>query len=165
MKSSLRLAAFAVLSGTAVSLLASSPADAIGVNFGGVLYDVTVLETSYVTSASTFQPPSLGGLMPWWKSQTNADYFAEQVFGLLGEGSTSGYGPLFAYDYDAPLLQVMGSLHDLSAPGSLIDDTPAASATVKYAIATAPVPGPLPLFGAAAAFGWSRQLRRRIGNR
>lgn len=25
-----------------------------------------------------------------------------------------------------------------------------------------PVPGPLPLFGAAAAFGWSRQLKRRI---
>ena len=27
---------------------------------------------------------------------------------------------------------------------------------------SAPVPGPLPLFGAAATFGWSRQLRRRI---
>ncbi|MCP9858490.1 MULTISPECIES: hypothetical protein [unclassified Cyanobium] len=26
-----------------------------------------------------------------------------------------------------------------------------------------PVPGPLPLFGAAAAFGWSRKLRRRLG--
>jgi hypothetical protein len=25
-----------------------------------------------------------------------------------------------------------------------------------------PVPGPLPIFGAAAAFGWSRKLRRRI---
>ena len=25
------------------------------------------------------------------------------------------------------------------------------------------VPGPLPLFGAAAAFGWSRKLRRRLG--
>ena len=24
------------------------------------------------------------------------------------------------------------------------------------------VPGPLPLFGAAAAFGWSRKLRKRI---
>ena len=24
------------------------------------------------------------------------------------------------------------------------------------------VPGPLPLFGAAAAFGWSRRLRKRI---
>jgi hypothetical protein len=28
---------------------------------------------------------------------------------------------------------------------------------------TASVPGPLPLLGAGAAFGWSRQLRRRIG--
>ena len=30
--------------------------------------------------------------------------------------------------------------------------------------ASAPVaaPGPLPLFGAAAAFGWSRRLRRRL---
>jgi hypothetical protein len=27
---------------------------------------------------------------------------------------------------------------------------------------TAPVPGPLPLFGAAAAFGFSRKLRKRI---
>lgn len=27
---------------------------------------------------------------------------------------------------------------------------------------TNPVPGPLPLMGAAAAFGWSRKLRRRI---
>ena len=26
----------------------------------------------------------------------------------------------------------------------------------------ASVPGPLPLFGAGAAFGWSRRLRRRI---
>ena len=28
----------------------------------------------------------------------------------------------------------------------------------------ASVPGPLPLFGAGAAFGWSRKLRRRIGS-
>ena len=27
---------------------------------------------------------------------------------------------------------------------------------------SAPVPGPLPLFGAGAAFGWSRRLRRRV---
>jgi hypothetical protein len=26
------------------------------------------------------------------------------------------------------------------------------------------VPGPMPLFGAGAAFGWSRKLRRRIGS-
>jgi hypothetical protein len=40
--------------------------------------------------------------------------------------------------------------------------------TVIYARATlytapaAPAPGPLPLFGAAAAFGFSRKLRKRI---
>lgn len=28
-----------------------------------------------------------------------------------------------------------------------------------------PVPGPLPLFGAAAAYSWSRQLRRRIAEK
>jgi hypothetical protein len=33
---------------------------------------------------------------------------------------------------------------------------------VVGAPAVASVPGPLPLFGAAAAFGWSRSLRRRI---
>lgn len=38
--------------------------------------------------------------------------------------------------------------------------------TLRFAPVFTPVapsaPGPLPLFGAAAAFGWSRQLRRRI---
>lgn len=29
-------------------------------------------------------------------------------------------------------------------------------------IAPEPVPGPLPLFGSAADYGWSRRLRRRI---
>lgn len=166
MKTSFCLAAFAVLSGTAASLLSAAPAKALGVDFAGVLYDVSVLETSYDSSASSFDLPPLGQ-MPWWSSQANADFFAEQVFGFLGEGSTAGYGPLFAYSYDASISEVMGSLQDLSAPGSLIDGMASASTTVKFAIATttAPVPGPLPLFGAAAAFGWSRQLRRRISNR
>ncbi|MEB3256834.1 MAG: hypothetical protein VKN83_00800 [Cyanobacteriota bacterium] len=161
MKSSFRLAAFAVLAGTAASLLSSAPAKALGVDFGGVFYDVSVLETSYLSSVSSFDIPPLGQ-MPWWGSQADADFFAEQVFSFLGEGSTAGYGPLFAYD--ASITEVIGSLQDLSAPGSLIDGTPMQSAQVKYAIATAtaPVPGPLPLFGAAAAFGRSRQIRRRI---
>jgi hypothetical protein len=166
MKSPMRLSAIAVLTGTAASLLFSAPAQAVGVNFGGVLYDVTVVETSYTGSVDLFQLPPLGQ-MPWWGSQPAADDFAGQVFDALGEGSIAGYGPLFAYSYDASITEVMGSLQDLSATGSFIDGTPAASTTVKYAIATttAPVPGPLPLFGAAAAFGWSRQLRRRISNR
>ena len=36
-----------------------------------------------------------------------------------------------------------------------------ASVTFSSLEPVLPVPGPLPLFGAAAAFGWSRRLRRR----
>jgi hypothetical protein len=164
MKSFFRLAVTAVRIGTAASLLASAPAQAAVVDFGGILYDVTVLDTSYTASTSSFQLPPLGQ-MPWWGSQSNADFFAGEVFTSLGEGSTTGYGPLFAYAFNATSAEVIGSLPDLSAPGSFVDGTPAGTATVKYAIATAPVPGPLPLFGAAAAFGWSRQLRRLTANR
>lgn len=170
MKTSSRLAAFAVMAGTAASLISPAPAPALGVDFAGVIYDVSVLETSYVSSVNSFDLPPLGQ-MPWWGSQADADFFAQQVFSFLGEGSTAGYGPLFAYATNTPISEVIGSLQDLSTPSSLIDGTPATSASVKYAIATASapataaVPGPLPLFGAAAAFGWSRQLRRRIGNR
>ncbi|MBM5816187.1 MAG: hypothetical protein FJ083_06250 [Cyanobacteria bacterium K_Offshore_surface_m2_239] len=164
MTTSMRLRATVVLIGTVASLLASAPAHSVGVNFGGVLYDVSVVETTYNSSSSLFQlPPS--GSMPWWGSQANADFFAGEVFAALGEGSTAGYGPLFAYDFNASLAEVTGTLQDLSASGSVIDGTPAASASVIYAIATAPVPGPLPWFGAAAALGWSRRLKRRLSHR
>ena len=53
--------------------------------------------------------------------------------------------------YGAPPIFIMDSY---STTNSLVF-TPASSPTAS-------VPGPLPLFGAAAAFGWSRQLRRRI---
>jgi len=34
--------------------------------------------------------------------------------------------------------------------------------SITFSAPNAPVPGPLPVFGAAAAFGWSRRLRKRI---
>ncbi|MCX5950692.1 MAG: hypothetical protein NT158_05890, partial [Cyanobacteria bacterium] len=45
------------------------------------------------------------------------------------------------------------NLDNNTSPGNTLRFTP---------LATASVPSPLPLFGAAAAYGWSRQLRRRI---
>jgi hypothetical protein len=45
----------------------------------------------------------------------------------------------------------------------IIDRNPTPSNSLVFSpVSSAAVPGPLPLFGAAAAFGWSRQLRRRI---
>ena len=153
----------AVVGALLLPLASAIPAQAVSVNVGSTSYDVSFTTTSQNLSSTLFAATA-PGQMPWWGSQSDADFFAGEVFDALGEGSTAGYGPLFAYDYNASSAEVIGSLQDFSAPGSFIDGTPAATATVKYAIAnaTAPVPGPLPLFGAAAAFGCSRQLRRRI---
>jgi len=41
-------------------------------------------------------------------------------------------------------------------------DLPSSSSLIFTPVSPASVPGPLPLFGAGAAFGWSRRLRRRI---
>jgi len=56
----------------------------------------------------------------------------------------SNYPPIFdAFDFDKGLLAVNLSFETYTPSN---------------------VPAPLPLFGAAAAFGWSRKLRRRIGS-
>ena len=61
-------------------------------------------------------------------------------------------------DYHNPLLVTPFPIEMYNADGNNTTSnslmfTPASSVSV---------PGPLPLFGAAAAFGWSRQLKRRI---
>lgn len=45
----------------------------------------------------------------------------------------------------------------------LTNDDTGSAGTATIRDFSAPVPGPLPIFGAAAAFGWSRRLRRRTG--
>jgi hypothetical protein len=53
---------------------------------------------------------------------------------------------------------------DLPVGAAFLDTEPQAS-SARWAYAhLAPVPGPLPLFGAAAAFGFSRKLRKRIND-
>lgn len=162
MLTSIRVAAVAILSTAALPLLSASPAGAVGVIIGGNSYDVTVLSTSYGANTSVFQsPPS--GLMPWWGNDLLASEFAAQVYNLLGPGWDSNYGPIFAHRES--IGQVLGIVQSVTDPFDQIDVTSASNATFTYAIATAPVPGPLPLFGAAAAFGWSRQLRKRLESR
>ncbi|MFN9646108.1 MAG: hypothetical protein ACK6BG_13560 [Cyanobacteriota bacterium] len=162
MLTSIRVAAVAVLSAAALPLLFASPVAAVVVNVGGNSYDVTVLNTSYDASTSVFQLPPTGQ-MPWWGNDLLASDFAAQVYNSLGSGWDADYGTVFAHSES--LGQVLGLSQSLTNPLDQIDVTPATSTTVTYAIATSPVPGPLPLFGAAAAFGWSRQLRARLRSR
>jgi len=162
---SIRWAAAALLSSAAVTVLSPSAADAVVVSVGSSSYDVSVLESSYDNASSLFATlPS--GQMPWWGDENLAAQVATEVYNQLGDGPMAGYGPAFAYGLSGP--QVLGILQNTSDPLDAINDTFATGASVRYAVASAPasapasVPGPLPLFGAAAAVGWSHQLRRRI---
>jgi hypothetical protein len=147
-------------------LLSVAPASAVTVTVGSIDYDVTVFNGSYNSNSALFQIPPTGQV-PWWGNDIRAIDFAQQVYDLLGSGSTPGNGPIFAYEVSGT--DILGISQDLGDLFTQYPVTIGIDDAVKYAIATplnsapASVPAPLPVFGAAAAFGWSRQLRRRIG--
>jgi hypothetical protein len=165
MTSRFSVALITVSATVALPLLSVAPASALTVTVGSIDYDVTVFNGSYNSNTSLFQVPP-AGQMPWWANDTLALNFAEQVFNQLGLGPTSGYGPVFAYELSGT--DILGISQNLTDILSQNLETIANNAAVNYAIATplnsAPtsVPAPLPVFGAAAALGWSRQLRKRI---
>ena len=156
-----------VAAGVSLPLLAGLPASAVTVTIGSIDYDVTVFTGSYDNNNSLFQTPPLGQ-MPWWGDTTGdlASQFAQQVYDQLGSGPTPGYGPVFAYDLD--MGDVLGLSQNLTNPLSQLDETFAPNDSVAYAIASpllppsTSVPTALPVFGAMAAFGWSRRMRKRI---
>ena len=107
---------------------------------------------------------------PWWRNENRALRFAEAVgtgFGLQDRSGEES-GPLFAWAVETRLIEGGGDSRDVVRscaffssfdPDCEIETTPAEQAV--YARATL-VPGPLPVLGAAAAFGYSRKLRKRI---
>jgi hypothetical protein len=169
---------FQVALGAAAALAAISlspgSAQAFVVTVGGVQYDVTTFTGSYSNSGSKFQTPSNNGVMPWWGSATLADEFFRAVGTNLGLGVNAGANTI--YGYNAAPAFAYGNYGDGSVQTKILftDYVNYTYGTVGYgdisstqvfvyAQATAvPTPAPLPLFGAAAAFGYSRQLRKRI---
>jgi hypothetical protein len=139
------------------------------VTVGGVQYDVTTFTGSYNNfngspngNTSKFETAANGGSMPWWNSQSLAIDFS------LAVGNNFGANLQYAYLANAcgggnPYICTVGVI---TWNGSTYGGTGVnASDSQTYAVASqilAPAPGPLPLFGAAAAFGFSRKLRKRI---
>jgi hypothetical protein len=142
----------------AISLSPGS-AQAYVVTVDGVQYDVTTFTGSYEANTSKFAAPASGGVMPWWGSSTLASQFATAVLGSLGLTNPLDQGPYFAYSVSG---NVNFWRYRPSAEG-IGNTATSTSASRTFAKATLyATPGPLPLFGAAAAFGFSRQLRKRI---
>jgi len=165
MNSRLSAALITVSATVALPLLSVAPASALTVTVDSIDYDVTIFSGAFNSNSALFQAPP-AGQVPWWGNDDLALDFALQVYDQLGLGPTSGYGPVFAYENSGT--DILGWSQSITDTESQNFETIATTAGVNYAIATplfsapASVPAPLPVFGAAAAFGWSRQLRKRI---
>ena len=141
--------------------LTAGQAQAFVVNVGGVNYDVTTFgPDSYNNNISKFALPANGGVMPWWNDQTLANDFAVALGTSLGTPNSNSNGPYFAYD--SPNI-VSSQYRDANSGGGRNDLRSNTTITWAQVVpVSAPVPGPIPAFGAAAAFGFSRKLRNRI---
>jgi len=180
----IRLSAFspkqALGAAAALAAICLSPgsSQAFVVTVNSVQYDVTTFTGTYNANTSKFETAANGGVMPWWgvsgSSNGGATQFAIAVGSSLDFPNQNGSrGPYFAWQGQGNVTYKFVCVSSCSGqPGT---DHAARSNTgpnepLVWAQATptplappaAPVPAPLPLFGAAAAFGFSRKLRKRI---
>ncbi len=147
--------------------LGAGRAEAYVVTVGGVQYDVTTFTGSYDGNISRFNTPANNGVMPWWENQSTATAFANAVGSNLG---TPNFFNLRSPYFGTFFVEFAGidNTHSESPYGviqsveSPTDSFVWAQASVYAPSSSASVPGPLPLFGAGAAFGFSRRLRKRI---
>jgi hypothetical protein len=159
----------AVVASSAALCLAPNPAEASTsqVTVNGTTYDVTTFTGTYNANNAKFNTLANNGLMPWWGNESLAEQFAAAVGTSLGTPVAGAFGPSFAHKIENPGFAVYATGEVFSPPNSVFNYAFTINETGTYATATlapppAGVPGPLPLFGAAAAFGMSRRLRRRI---
>jgi hypothetical protein len=162
----LALGAAAALAAISLSL---GSAQAFVVNVGGVQYDVTTFTGSFNDNTSKFTLPPAPGEMPWWGSDALALQFAAAVGDNLGF-QTTDFGPFFGTAFgpgSVRICSVVGTAPfavGVACGLTFSSDGFGTYARVLNSIPppAAPVPGPLPALGAAAAFGFSRKLRKRI---
>ena len=160
------LAALSLSPGSAHAACASgTPSGTCRVTVGGMQYDVTTFTGSYNGNTSKFaQPPAPGG-MPWWGSSNLANQFAAAVgngFGVVRPAQ--GFGPFFAYRLSPVTAEVFIPGPNIVFSGQRVSNTDSSSVWAQATPVSqdVSVPGPLPLFGAGAALGFSRKLRKRI---
>ncbi len=164
----------------AMGALTAGQAQAFVVNVGGQDWDVTTFTGSYNDNISKFALPTNGGVMPWWSSNSLAQEFMTQVGSSLGWPNKyfNGFndrlrGPFFPYVANPPnpptitentITSWLWTNSDFYPPSKSSDylNTNYSWAQATQVSTAPPAPGPLPALGAAAAFGFSRQLRKRI---
>ena len=167
-------ASIAALAALTTAMIDAGGSKAAIFNIGGQDYDVTTFSGSYNSDTSRFNTPANGGVMPWWGNSGLAQQFATAVGNSMGL-VLGTQGPFFAYEltssgsvrkygYDSTSTpNVNISLVNSNYGGTIAPGTYYAQASL-VAPSAAAAPGPLPVMGAAVAFGMSRRLRRRIAS-
>ena len=166
MTASTRIHVLAFIGASLLPLASPLAAQAVTINVSGTDYEVFYTSTSYNANPDLFGAAS-PGRMPWWGSAALAYDFGLAVYDQLGEDVyPGGYGPVFAYDYNSAgsdeVYGVVQNTQDTNEQLNLDSSAPLLANVMHpyaYARANTPVPAPMPLFGAAAAFGWARRLR------
>jgi hypothetical protein len=144
----------------AMGVLTAGQAQAVVVNVGGQDWDVTTFTGTYNANTSKFATAANGGVMPWWGNEPLATEFASALQDSLGSPNDNA-SPFFGFHLYATSTMIMCSWSTGTWP--LWCAGVGTHWVVTWAQATATsVPGPLPLFGVAAALGYSRKLRTRI---
>jgi hypothetical protein len=163
-----KLFSFTVAASSVALCLVPNSAEAVSVTVNGTTYDVNTFAGTYNANTAKFNTLANNGLMPWWGNESLAQQFATAVGASLGTPVSGIYGPNFAHAIQNAgfAVYVNGKVFDPSNSSvyslSFTTNESGTYATATLAPPPAGVPGPLPLFGAAAAFGLSRRLRRRI---
>ena len=154
--------AFIVLSSEAKAL------PTVSVTVGGTQYNITYFQGDYNSNIAKFETPANNGLMHWWGNESLATLFSDALGFQLGTPNPPppfDRSPHFAYRASIDSLSTILFVDAIANAGSGSffagggGNQPFATAILATPTA---VPGPAPLFGAAAAFGMSRRLRRRI---
>ena len=163
---SFRKLALGLTGALAAISLSSGSAQAIVVTVGGAQFDVTTFLGSNNNYVSDFETAANGGVMLWWGNATLALDFATALGSNFGSEiiAQNGGGPYLAYDTQGASTSFWLYNFDVATPG-IVDGFIGNEQTRYYAQATlipSPAPAPLPILGPAAAFGFSRKLRKRI---
>ncbi len=154
--------------------VAAHAVSTIPVTVRGTQYYVTNSRLSYGGDVGKFATFGSGGEMPWWGDRSLAQDFAASLGFSLGSPNTifnpNDAGPFFAWRV-SNLGYIVGDAESyigsvftpVVTPGFLENEVLSfASASLTPPASASSAPAPLPLFGAAAAFGMARRLRRRI---
>ena len=157
------------LVGGVVTLLSvaaiGAPARAVVINVGGVDWTISAEVVNPGTNIDFFKTTYITS-QPWAGDGNLANDFASALGNQLTLPNPSNYGPYFAFnavgtatDYD---IGVSASSNGSGALAFTVgSDQPYTYARASRGPSTV-VPGPLPVLGGMAAFGWSRRLRRRV---